>query len=126
MTVSATSTTEQTLAAIERFNTAFNSHDVDAIMACMTDDCVFEDTSPPDGGRRVGQAAVREAWEGLFKGSPSAYFVAEETVAVDDRCVVCWRYEWKNADGTTGHIRGIDLFRVRDGKVAEKLAYVKG
>ena len=32
-----------------------------------------------------------------------------------------WRYEW---DG--GHVRGVDVFRVRDGKVAEKLSYVKG
>ncbi|MBS1243923.1 MAG: hypothetical protein H6R41_460, partial [Deltaproteobacteria bacterium] len=24
------------------------------------------------------------------------------------------------------HIRGVDVFRVRDGKVAEKLSYVKG
>jgi len=35
-------------------------------------------------------------------------------------------YRWENADGTRGHIRGVDLFRVQDGKVAEKLSYVKG
>ena len=29
-------------------------------------------------------------------------------------------------DGTPGHVRGVDVFRVRDGKVAEKLSYVKG
>jgi hypothetical protein len=25
-----------------------------------------------------------------------------------------------------GHVRGVDVLRVRDGRVAEKLAYVKG
>jgi hypothetical protein len=25
-----------------------------------------------------------------------------------------------------GHVRGVDVFRVRGGKVAEKLSYVKG
>jgi ketosteroid isomerase-like protein len=41
-----------TLAAIERFNTAFNAHDVDGVMAAMTDDCLFENTGPaPDGER---------------------------------------------------------------------------
>jgi hypothetical protein len=30
-------------------------------------------------------------------------------------------YSWNG-----GHIRGIDLFKVRDGKVSEKLCYVKG
>ena len=59
-----------TLAAVDRFNEAFNRHDVDAVMAAMTDDCVFESTSPPAGERHVGQAAVRAAWEGFFSASP--------------------------------------------------------
>jgi ketosteroid isomerase-like protein len=115
-----------TLAAIERFNEAFNRHDVDGVMAAMTDDCVFESTSPPDGGRFEGQAAVRAVWEGFFGSSPDAAFEAEELFAVGDRAVVCWMYRFTNADGAAGHIRGVDVFRVRDGKVAEKLAYVKG
>src|SRR6476659_5430884 len=41
--------TRSTLAAVDRFNGAFTRHDVDAGMAAMTDDCVFECTSPPDG-----------------------------------------------------------------------------
>ena len=46
--------------------------------------------------------------------------------AAGDRCTVRWLYRWVDADGKDGHIRGVDVFRVRDGKVAEKLAYVKG
>ena len=46
--------TKATLEAIERFNDAFNRHDVDAVMAAMTDDCVFESTSPPLGERHEG------------------------------------------------------------------------
>ena len=37
-----------------------------------------------------------------------------------------WRYTWRDAAGVPGYVRGVDLFRVRGGKVAEKLAYVKG
>ena len=119
--------TEATLAAIERFNAAFNRHDVDAIMAAMTDDCVFESTGPsPDGGRFEGQAAVRAVWEELFRGSPTAHFDTEDCFAAGDRCTVRWRYRWTDADGSEGHVRGVDIFRVSDGKVAEKLAYVKG
>jgi ketosteroid isomerase-like protein len=52
--------TNDTLAAIQRFNDAFNRHDVDAVMAAITEDCVFKNTSPPpDGERYQGQAAVR-------------------------------------------------------------------
>jgi ketosteroid isomerase-like protein len=95
-------------------------------MEAMTDDCVFENTRPaPDGARYAGRQAVRECWEQFFRSSPFARFDAEETFASGDRCVVRWIYTWIK-DGKQGHVRGIDVFRVRDGKVAEKLSYVKG
>ena len=115
-----------TLAVVNKFNEAFNRHDVDAIMAAMTADCVFENTRPaPDGERVEGAAAVRAAWEALFARSPDARFETEEMFATGDRCVVRWIYRWVR-DGKAGRIRGIDVFRVRDGLVAEKLSYVKG
>ncbi|MCM8750484.1 nuclear transport factor 2 family protein [Thermomicrobiaceae bacterium CFH 74404] len=119
---------DPTMEAVERFNQAFNRHDVDAVMAAMTEDCVFENTfPPPDGERFEGQAAVRAFWEAFFLSSPGAVFEVEELFATGDRCVVRWRYRWApDVEGTPGHIRGVDLFRVRDGKVAEKLSYVKG
>jgi ketosteroid isomerase-like protein len=115
-------TTAETVATIERFNEAFNRHDVDAVMALMTEDVVFENTSPtPDGERLEGQAAVRAFWERFFTDSPRAHFHQEDLFAAGDRCAVRWRYDWGE-----GHVRGVDIFRVRDGKVAEKLSYVKG
>ena len=111
-----------TLTVIEKFSAAFNRHDVDAVMALMTDDVVFENTSPtPDGERYEGQAAVRGFWENFFAGSPNARFETEDQFAAGDRAFVRWRYSWGD-----GHIRGVDVFRVRDGKVSEKLSYVKG
>ena len=113
------------LATVERFNEAFNRHDVDAIMALMTDDCVFENTRPaPDGLRLEGSAVVRAYWEKFFRVSPQAHFTTEEIAAAGDRCVVRWTYSWVK-EGTPGRVRGVDLFRVRDGRVAEKLSYVK-
>ena len=118
--------TNATLASVERFNEAFNRHDVDGIMALMTDDCVFENTRPaPDGLRLEGQAAVRAYWEKFFTVSPQAHFATEDIFACGDKCVVRWTYSWVK-DAKPGHVRGVDLFRVRDGKVAEKLSYVKG
>jgi ketosteroid isomerase-like protein len=111
-----------TEATINAFNEAFGRHDVDAVMALMTDDCIFENTlPPPDGERHVGQKAVRKFWETFFTESPHASFEAEEMVVAGDRAVVRWRFDWGG-----GHVRGIDLLKVRDGKVAEKLSYVKG
>ena len=110
--------------ALERFGVAFEAHDVDAIMAAMTDDCVFESTGAPDGQRHVGQAAVRAAFTELFASSPDARFTVEERIVAGDRVVDLWRYDWGGAE--PGHVRGIDVFRLRDGLVAEKLSYVKG
>jgi cation diffusion facilitator family transporter len=115
-----------TAGAVDRFNQAFNDHDVDAVMAAMTDDCVFENTSPPNGQRYEGQAEVRAAWEEFFAASPHAHFEGEDVIVAGDRCVVQWVYTWKNDDGGTDSLRGVDVIRVRDGKVAEKFAYVKG
>ncbi|MBA2451564.1 MAG: nuclear transport factor 2 family protein [Chloroflexia bacterium] len=111
-----------TRVVIDHFNEVFNAHDVDAIMSMMTDDVVFENTSPaPDGTRYEGQAAVRGFWEEFFTSSPDAAFEAEDMFVAGDRCLVRWVYSWGD-----GHIRGVDVFKVRDGKVAEKLSYVKG
>ena len=122
----APATSDATRAAVDRFNEAFNRHDVDAMMGCMTADCVFENTRPaPDGTRVVGQAAVRAFWEDFFTRSRQARFETEDVFSAGDRCVVQWIYRWVR-DGQVGHVRGVDLFRVRDGKVAEKLSYVKG
>ncbi len=119
-------TTRDTLAAVERFNEAFDRHDVDAVMDAMTEDCVFESTAPPAGERHEGQAAVRACWDQFFSTNPGARFDCEELVALGDRAAMRWTYHWPAEDGGEGHVRGIDLFRVRGGKVAEKLSYVKG
>jgi ketosteroid isomerase-like protein len=112
---------DDTRAVIERFHEAFNRRDIDEVGQLITEDCVFEDTGPPDGTRHVGRAAVLDAWREVFAGAPGARFDAEEIITAGDRAVVRWRYQWAD-----GHVRGIDLLRVRDGRVAESLAYVKG
>jgi ketosteroid isomerase-like protein len=114
------------LGVIRQFNDAFNRHDVDAIMALMTEDCVFENTRPaPDGTRYAGQEAVRGFWQQFFANSPWARFDFTDLFAAGDRALVCWTYHWVKND-VAGHVRGVDVFRMRDGKVAEKLSYVKG
>lgn len=114
-------------AGLARFSAAFGSGDVDAIMALMTDDCVFEATGPaPDGVRHEGAAAVRAVWEELFGETRGATFTEEESFVCGDRAVLRWRFDWAGEDGTPGHVRGVDVMRFREGLVCEKLSYVKG
>jgi len=117
---------QTTRATIDKFNEAFNRHDADALAAFLTEDTVFEDTSPQPDGRRVeGKAAVVEFWRSWFAHNGDAKFEAEEVFVSGDRAVVLWVYR-KRRNGQPWHLRGVDIFRVRDGKVAAKLAYVKG
>lgn len=114
-------------AGLARFSAAFGTGDVDAIMALMTDDCVFEATGPaPDGARHEGAAAVRAVWEELFGRTAGAAFSEEEAFVSGDRGVLRWRFDWTGDDGTPGHVRGVDVMHFRNGLVSEKLSYVKG
>ena len=62
------SLTQATLATVQRFNEAFNTHDVEAVMALMTGDCVFESTRPPPDGERVeGKERVEAYWNAFFQ-----------------------------------------------------------
>jgi ketosteroid isomerase-like protein len=117
---------QATRTTIDSFNKAFNHQDVDALAELLTEDTVFEDTSPaPDGRRIEGKTAVVEFWRGWFVHNPDARFEAEEVIVSGNRAVVRWVYR-KMRTGQPWHLRGVDIFTVRDGKIAEKLAYVKG
>jgi ketosteroid isomerase-like protein len=120
------STPGSTLDVVQRFNDAINRHDAATVAALLADDTVFENTAPaPDGTRLVGKAAVAAYWERWFVNNPDAKFEAEDIVVAGDRCTVQWVYR-KTRDGKPWHLRGMDLLTVRDGKIAAKLAYVKG
>ncbi|MEW5938663.1 MAG: nuclear transport factor 2 family protein [Chloroflexota bacterium] len=118
---------EAAIRIVLEFNEAFNRHDVPAMMRLMTDDCVFENTDPaPDGTAFTGKEAVTRFWEDFFRESQQAHIEIEEIFSLGLRCVMRWRYEWTDAAGSAGHVRGVDIFKVKDGLIAEKLSYVKG
>jgi ketosteroid isomerase-like protein len=110
-----------------RFNDALNAQDVNAMMGCMSTDCVFENTSPfPDGTRYSGQTAVRLFWEDFFRASSHPHIAVEAIFAAGEYCTMRWIYSWIDDQGQPGHIRGVDVYRIADGLIAEKLSYVKG
>ena len=118
--------TEGTLAIVRKVDEAVNRRDIEAMMALAADDIVWDTTTPPGGERHIGHAAVWKACEAFFASSAEATFETEELVAWDDRAVARWVYRWVDEQGQPGHVRGVDIYRVRDGKVAEILSYVKG
>ncbi len=109
------------LEVVSVFGQAWGEHDLEKTLAMCNADCIFDSTAPaPDGTLCRGIEEIRENWRPIFDDK-SSNFEAEETFALGDRVVQRWIYRWAD-----GHIRGVDVFRIRDGKVAEKLSYVKG
>ncbi len=110
-----------------QFNEAFNRHDVAGMMQLMSDDCIFENTHPaPDGTLYSGKEAVTQFWQEFFSESPQAHIQIEEIFGLGERCVMRWKYTWVDDAGNKGHVRGVDIFKVRNKLICEKLSYVKG
>ena len=117
---------QSTRDTIQRFNESFNRHDADGVEKLLSDNTVFEDTSPaPDGRRIEGKKDVADFWRAWFAKNPDAKFESEEMFVSGNRATVLWVYR-KMKNGQPWHLRGVDVFSVKDGKVAAKLAYVKG
>jgi ketosteroid isomerase-like protein len=112
---------------VSAFTEATNRHDIEEMLALVSDDVVFEGTTPPDGVRIEGdKASLRALWEAIFRESPNAIVETEELIACGDRCTALLRYVFDSQRPLDGHVRAVDVMRIRDGKITEKLSYVKG
>ena len=104
---------------IERYNDAWNRHDLDAICALHAPGMVFENHTV---GERAEGDAVREHIGSIFANWPDLAF-ATRRLYVTPELVVC---EW-TATGTRNGERlswpGVDVFPIRDGRIARKDVY---
>jgi steroid delta-isomerase-like uncharacterized protein len=73
--------------AIERYNDAWNRHDVEAIMAMHAPDMVFENHT---AGERAEGEAVREHVGAIFAGWPDIAFATRRLYVRDDLVVQEW------------------------------------
>ena len=118
------STRTELEALLDRFLDAWARHDLDAAMACMAEDCRYDEFN---GKVWEGKAAVREGFLPQFRGDyGDIQFLPEDTFidAETGRMLARWvcRFEWK---GTIRRWRGLDILHVRDGLITEKLTYAK-
>jgi predicted SnoaL-like aldol condensation-catalyzing enzyme len=82
----------------------------------------FENTGDQ---RFEGQEAVCAFFRRFFETTPMAWFDTEDMFAVGDRCAVRWTLSFNKEEPERGRVRGVDVFRVGSGRVAEKFSYVK-
>jgi hypothetical protein len=89
----------------------------------VAEDCVIENTVPaPNGSRRVGRDACVALWREIAT-TPGTRFDLEDVVVAGDRAIIRWRFWW--GEGEASSVRGVNLMRVRDGRIVEAMGYVK-
>ena len=116
-----------TVEDLQAFADAWNRHDVDAIMAFMTDECVFEASAGPEvaGARYVGREAVRKAFADVWANFPDAHWGGARHFVCGERGVSEWTFTGTRADGARFEVHGCDLFTFENGKIAVKNSYRK-
>jgi predicted SnoaL-like aldol condensation-catalyzing enzyme len=118
---------ETAIRTVLAFNEACNRQDVAGMMQLMSDNIIFENTTPaPDGTVYSGKEAVTQYWQDFFRQSPQVHVDIEEIFGFGERCVMRWRTNRVDEAKNKAHIRGIDIFRVRNGTICETLSYIKG
>ncbi len=107
--------------------TAFDEHDLDAIMAHFADDAVFEGPrgTEPWGTRWVGRDEVRAGFAARFAGIPDVRYQQDEHFVDGDRGASEWTLSGTTTDGQRIEVRGCDLWTFRDGKVVKKDSFWK-
>jgi len=114
-----TSDDTDTTTVIDRYNDAFLQQAPELLVDLIAEDCVMEGTGPaPDGNRWTGYDECLAGWQALA-ADPTIRFEVEHVDVDDDRAVIRWRIT-----GAEDY-RGVNLMRVRDGRIVEALGYGK-
>ena len=106
---------------IERYNAAWNAHDLDAIDELHHPDVVFDNHTADE--RAEGAAAVREHIARIFRNNPTLRFTTRSLYAGDDFAVCEWTAQAVGGDGQRLEWDGVDVFPVRDGRILRKDVY---
>jgi steroid delta-isomerase-like uncharacterized protein len=105
---------------IERYNEAWNAHDVQAILAFHAPGMVFENHT---AGERVEGDAVGPHIARIFENAPDLRFRSRRLYARDGLVVSEWTATATRADGTRVEWDGVDVFPFQDGLIARKDVY---
>jgi ketosteroid isomerase-like protein len=116
-----------TVAVLAAFADAWNRHDIDAIMALMNTDCVFEASAGPDvcGTRYVGYKDVRAAFIEVWTIFPDAQWRDAQHHVCGNLGLSEWTFCGTRSDGARIEVNGCDLLTFQGNKIALKNSYRK-
>jgi ketosteroid isomerase-like protein len=105
---------------IERYNQAWNDHDVDAILTFHAPGMVFENHT---AGERVEGADVGPHIARIFENAPGLAFRSRRLYARDGLVVSEWTAPATNKKGRRVEWDGIDVFPFENGLIVRKDVY---
>ena len=121
---------------IDRYNAAWNDHDVDGVVELHTENSVFENHTT--GDVNVGKDAIGNAIRGIFTVFPDLTFETRRQYIRDDLVVQEWTARGTHLGkmmragleveptGKQVEYRGMDVIPIEGGKVARKDVYSDG
>jgi len=117
-----------TIELMQAISAAFNSRDVERIVACFAEDGVFCLARGPEpvGRTLKGKAAIRKALSERFKQIPDMRWENEEYIlAGDNRAISLWTVRGKGNDGEALDYQGCDIYRFQGDKIVHKNTFWK-
>jgi ketosteroid isomerase-like protein len=106
-------------ATIERYNDAWNRHDVEAIVSMHAPDFVFHNHT---AGERVEGDAARDHIARIFENTPSLRFTGRRLYVRDGLVVNEWTAHAER-DGRELEWDGVDVFPFENGLIKRKDVY---
>jgi ketosteroid isomerase-like protein len=119
-------TEKQKRALLTTFATAWSCADVDTLMECMTDDCVYSASVGREPGTTYrGREEVRRGFEEILAFEAGGEQRAGNAWVAGEYAFSEWSYDEEDDAGNVVDIKGIDVFRFVGGKLQLKDAYRK-
>ena len=109
---------------VDRYRAGWFGHDVDAIMAVVSDDVVFHNVTSAE--RVEGAAAFRAHVSGIHERWPDLAFAEHALHIATDTGVAEWTARATAPDGRRLEWDGIDVINCRHGLIIRNAVYSSG
>ena len=114
--------------ALTGWQDAWDNHDLEGVMELLHKNILFENWT---GAQVTGKENLRKAWAPWFEDHGGFHFTTED-IFIDEaeqKALVRWILDWPSRisghEGRQEIRRGVDIIRLQDGKIIEKLTYSK-
>jgi steroid delta-isomerase-like uncharacterized protein len=114
------------MSIVDDFAAAFNENDVDALLACFTDDASYVDNFY---GEHVGRPSLRGMFQRMFREGRDYRWTMDTTINEPTRAAAEWTFGYTataavpRSEGRRVQFRGMSVFELRAGRIARYREY---